>query len=256
MCMAGLVMGLTAGPALAETSVSRDIEAPVQTAVDTRQAAQKAHEKWDREQRKLVAAYERLKSENDQLTEARARLFKEASRQEKANQALVQEHEEAQRIQNEMHPFLKELTDRMKALVAGDAPFLSQERNTRLARLSAVLDDPEISAAEKYRKTMEALFIEAEYGNTIEVYQEKIRMNNTQVLGNIFRLGRVSLFFLSLDRGRAAVFNVAEGIWTDLDPSQVQAVAGAVDMAGKHRPVEVIALPLGRLALSPGGSHE
>ncbi len=256
MCMAGLVMGLAAGPVLAETSVARDIVAPVQTAVDTRQAAQKAHEKWDRERAKLVAAYERLKAENGQLTAAHLRLSKEASRQEKANQALAREHQEALRIQSEMHPFLKELTARMKALVAGDTPFLSQERNTRLARLSTVLDDPEVSAAEKYRKTMEALFVEAEYGNTIEVYQEKIQMNNTQVLGNIFRLGRVSLFFLSLDRARAAVFNVAEGIWTDLDPVQVQAVAGAVDMAGRHRPVEVISLPLGRLAVSRGGSHE
>ncbi len=254
VCITGLVLGLAVDPVLAQTSVSRDIEAPVQKAVDTRQAAQKAQEKWDEQRIRLVAAYERLKAENEQLTAARDRLSKEAARQKNTNQALAAEQEEAQRIQSEMQPFLKEVVDRMTRLLAGDAPFLSHERTTRLTRLSAVLDDPEISVAEKYRKTMEALFVEAEYGNTIEVYQEKIYMENAEVLGNIFRLGRVSLFFLSLDRETAAVFNMADGQWTALDASHVPNVVGAVDMAAKHRPMEVIALPVGRLA--QGGQHE
>jgi len=256
VCMAGLVTVMAAGPGLADTSVSNDIEGPVQKAIDTRQTTQKAREKWDGERETLVAAYERLKVENEQLTGVRDRLSKDVARQEKTNEALAAEQQEAQRIQIEMTPFLTAVAERMDDLVTGGAPFLARERTNRLARLRTILDDPEISVAEKYRKTMEALFVEAEYGNTVEVYQEKIMMDNTEVLGNLFRLGRVSLFFLSLDRGTAAVFNVADGQWTALDGTYVPAVAGAVDMAAKHRPMEVIALPVGHLAMPEGGRRE
>ena len=43
---------------------------------------------------------------------------------------------------------------------------------------------------------METLFIYAEYENTIEAYQDKVTLNEEPVIGNIFRLGRASLFFL------------------------------------------------------------
>ncbi len=251
-----LILALVPYHVLAETSVTQNIETPVQKAIHTRQKAQKAQEKWEKEQAKLVAVYEQLKAENEQLTAANKRLSKEAVTQDKANKAMTDEHLEALRIQNEMAPFLQGVTARMENLLNRDAPFLHQERTNRLARLHIILDDPQISVTEKFRKTMEALFVEAEYGNTIEVYQEKIIMDNTDVLGNIFRLGRVSLFFLSLDRTMAGVFNIADNQWESLDNDHVPAIAGAVDMAAKHRPVEVISLPVGSLAQSQGGNHE
>lgn len=251
-----LVQGATSTLVLAGPSVIKEIKTPVAKAIDTRQKTQKTQEKWEVDQAKLVAVYEQLKTENEQLTAAHKHLSKEAARQIDANKAMADEHLEALRIQNEMAPFLQGVTARMEDLTDLDAPFLHQERTNRLARLHIIFDDPEISVAEKYRKTMEALYVEAEYGNTIEVYQEKIIMDNTEVLGNIFRLGRVSLFFLSLDRTRAGVFNISDNQWKPLDNDHVPAIAGAVDMAAKHRPVEVLSLPVGRLAQSQGGNHE
>ncbi len=52
------------------------------------------------------------------------------------------------------------------------------------------------------------------------------------------------------------MFDVAQGQWVTLDKSFIPAVAGAVDMAAKHRPMEVVTLPIGRLAAPEGGSHE
>ncbi len=256
LSIAILILGLIPYHVLAETSVVRDIETPVQKAIHTRQKSQEIQDKWEAEQAKLVAVYEQLKTENERLTAAQKSLSKEAERQDKVNKAMTDENLEALRIQNEMAPFLQGVTARMENLLNRDAPFLRQERTNRLARLHIIFDDPEISVSEKFRKTMEALFVEAEYGNTIEVYQERIIMDNTDVLGNIFRLGRVSLFFLSLDRTRAGVFNIADNQWELLDNDHVSAIAGAVDMAAKHRPLEVISLPVGRLALSQGGNHE
>ncbi|MCG8619131.1 MAG: DUF3450 domain-containing protein [Desulfobacterales bacterium] len=240
----------------AQTSVSDDIEKPVKQAIDTRQATQAAQEKWDGERSKLIAQYDRLKARNEQLTAVRDRLSTRADKLTAANRALEAEKAEAERIATEMHPHLSSVTDRINALIRTDAPFLHQERITRMTKLAAIVEDPEITVAEKYRKTMEALFIEAEYGNTVEVYQEKIRLDDSEVLGNIFRLGRVSLFFLSLDQANAAVFDVASEHWVGLGSDAVQAIAAVNAMAAKHRPMEVVSLPVGRLAPAKGGDHD
>ncbi len=250
-----LLLVCLTGQVSAQTSVARDIEIPVQEAIDTRQTSQAAQEKWDEEKTRLVALYDRLKAENEQLTAGRAKLAASVARQEAANRTLEAEKAEAARIESQMLPHLSSVLERMKALVDGDAPFLTCERTTRIQKLSVILEDSEITVAEKFRKTMEALFIEAEYGNTVEVYQEKISLDSSEVLGNIFRLGRVSLFFLSLDRETAAVFDVASGQWAALGHESIRAIADVTAMAAKHRPMEVISLPVGRLAPVTGGGH-
>ena len=232
----------------ARVSVPKDIEAPVDTAVDTRQATQTVREKWDAKRQRLAEEYDRLEAENEQLAFANGNLRKKAGDLKQSNENLTREKEEAQRIRTELVPFLGELLGRLKSLVAADAPFLSQERNDRLARLEVILDDPDITIAERYRKMMEALFVEAEYGNTVEVYREKIVADEAEVLADIFRMGRVALFFLALDRESAGIFDVAKNQWHTLDKTRVPAIEAVVEMAAKHRPMEVVALPIGAIA--------
>lgn len=238
----------------ARVSVPKDIEAPVDTAVDTRQATQAAREKWDAQRQRLAEEYDRLKAENEQLLFANGNLTQKAGDLKRSNEVLTREKAEAQRIRTELVPFLEQLLGRLKALVAADAPFLSQERNDRLARLEVILDDPDITIAEKYRKVTEAQFVEAEYGNTVEVYREKIVVDGAEVLADIFRMGRVALFFLALDRESAGIFDVANNQWHTLDKNRVLAIEAVVEMAAKHRPMEVVALPLG--AIAPEGGDQ
>lgn len=87
---------------------------------------------------------------------------------------------------------IKELHD----FVAADQPF-SARSGTRLTRLVELRDDPEVPVSEKFRKVLEALLVETEYGNTIEVYQETINTGGGEMLVDIFRLGRVGLFYQS-----------------------------------------------------------
>ncbi|MBW2011938.1 MAG: DUF3450 family protein, partial [Deltaproteobacteria bacterium] len=78
---------------------------------------------------------------------------------------------EISRISEELIPYLEDVYNRLAALVENDPPFLREERQNRIKNLRKVLDDDQVSASEKFRKMTEALFVEAEYGNTVEVYQ-------------------------------------------------------------------------------------
>ncbi len=228
------------------------IEQPVKESIDIRQESQKTHEKWEQEKASLILAYEKLRFEHQAAQEKNRELVAQKKSMTKQNQTLFKQTQAFLKIKKELFPFLEQMVEQLDTLVANDVPFLKEERSMRLSRLKKMMDDPEVTISEKYRKVMEAIFIEAEYGSTIEVYQEKIKMGGQEVLGNIFRLGRVSLFFLSMDQTSCAYFNVASNVWEPLAEKHLASIQKAVEIAGKRRPVELLSLPLGGLVKQGG----
>ena len=229
-------------------NIAKDVKTKAGASITTRQNTQKKLDKWEQEKFLMIAEYEQLKQEQGVLTEENNLLLKEASEHRKLVDSLVLEKEENLRIQEEMLPFLKNIQLRLESFIANDPPFLKEERRIRLEKLNFVMEDIEISIAEKYRKVMEALFVEAEYGNTIEVYQDKIDISGKNVMADIFRLGRISLFAMSLDQAYSAFFNVGENQWMPLEKKYNPSIKTVVEIGKKRRTVEVVSLPLGRLA--------
>ena len=219
----------------------------VKMSIDTQQETQKKQENWESEKQELMALYDGLIRENEILKTTNEMLSRDESKHDALIKSLEQQKIESLRIQREMLPFLKSTLGRLETRIEMDAPFLQKERHMRLQKLTHTMEDIDTGIGEKYRKVMEALFVEAEYGNTIEVYQEKIMVSGQGVLGNILRLGRVSLLFLSLDQTSTAMFNVVQNQWVPLDKAYVPALVAGVEITSKRRPVELISLPLGRL---------
>jgi hypothetical protein len=95
---------------------------------------------------------------------------------------------------------------------------------------------------------MEALLVEAEYGSTIEVYQQTIDVDGAPSLVNVFRLGRISLFYQTLDQKRCGFYDVAATGWRPLPTAFNRCIQTAIEIGAKRRPVELLTLPLGRMA--------
>jgi small-conductance mechanosensitive channel len=224
------------------------VETHVATSIDVRQASQKEQEQWDARRAELAAEYDQLVAENEILKAENKRMSDTSTALGQGIDQLEQEKTQTRQVREELLPFLAKVQADLTRLVAEDIPFLPEERRIRLEKLAALMDDPEVAVAEKFRKTMEALGIEAEYGNTIEVYHDRILLGDRRVSGQIFRLGRISLYYLSLDGQEAAVFDVGEQQWRILDDRFVPAVAAAVEIALKRRTAGILDLPLGRLA--------
>ena len=151
-------------------------------------------------------------------------------------------------ITDRVTPFLHLLRARLAQRIEQDLPFLTAERQQRLARLDALLDDPAVAVSEKLRKVFEALLVEAEYGNTIEVYQETVTVDSQPLLADIFRLGRLGLYYQRLDRQAGGFYNVARDTWEPLDKAANRALTTAIAIGTKRQPVEILDMPLGRLA--------
>lgn len=224
------------------------IETTVHKSIDIHRKSQQELDEWEKERLKLKAKFDMLTKQNEMLSAKAEKLRTQEKAQKVLNEKLALREQESRKISEEIGPFIHDIYNRINALIASDLPFLKDERHKRMHRLKLVLDDVEVSTAEKFRKVMEALFVEAEYGNTIEVYQDKIRFEQEEILGNIFRLGRISLFFLSLDQKTAAYFSMGEKKWSVLDNRYAPAIHAAIEMGGKRRPIELLCLPLGKLA--------
>ncbi len=246
ICVAGFFCFFEIGQAFPENFPAQ-VKKSINESISMRQKTQKAEDKWAEERLRLKAKYEKLESENNRLTAENNELKKDVAARQASVDALEHEIAQIARISDELLPFLEQTYNRLAVLVKEDIPFLRDERGRRIATLGRILNDSLVSTSEKFRKVMEALFVEAEYGNTVEVYPEEIVVDGKKIQVNIFRLGRISLFFQTLDGKTTGYFDQALFAWKKFPPRYNREINAAIEMGAKQRPVDLLVLPLGRL---------
>jgi len=228
--------------------VEKQIEAPVHRAVQLDQTTQAEQSQWRDEQEKKNRVLEDLEK---QIKALAAQKQHQTDRQKILTARIEQKTQQLAdiaQISAQISPFLDQLLGKIQVLFHQDLPFLQEERSRRLETLDALAHDPKVLVSERFRKIMEALMVEAEYGQTVEVYQQTIDLSGQDTLVNIFRLGRLSLFYQTLDKQQCGFFNIAEKDWNPLNTEHLKAIQAAVDMGSKRKPVEILDLPLGRIA--------
>ena len=246
MCFVGFSCFSESLPAFSEDFPAR-VKKPVNESITIRRNTQKSADQWSEERLKLKGKYETLETDNDRLKVENNALKKNSADRRASIDALEGEIAQISRISEELLPFLEQTYDRLAKWVKEDVPFLPDERRKRLETLRRILDDPLVSTGEKFRKTMEALSVEAEYGNTVEAYREEIIIDEQKIQVNIFRLGRISLFFQSLDGEKTGYFDPAEFVWKEFPPQYNRQINAAMEMGAKRKPVDLLILPLGKL---------
>ena len=95
-------------------------------------------------------------------------------------------------------PLMLRMIDTLEQFIKLDVPFLLSERQQRVDKLKHLMDQANVTSAEKYRQILEAFLIEIDYGRTIETWQGTHPEDQTAVV-NFFRMGRVVLVYQSLD---------------------------------------------------------
>ncbi|MBT8342604.1 MAG: DUF3450 domain-containing protein [Desulfatitalea sp.] len=242
-----LLCGLSPSAAVGESG--RQIEQPVRQSIAIRQQTQQDNEHWRQERENMVTRFEALQQQHAAWQDRKAGLDQQIDATRRRVAAKEKQLADIEQMTRNIKPFLAELVTSLKARVADDPPFLAGERGQRIEWLERLMVDPDVALSEIYRKVMEALQVEAEYGFTIETYQESIMLDGQTLLADIFRLGRLGLYCLSLDRRQVGFYNPAATAWQPLAASHRQALSTAIAIAAKQQPVELLTLPLGRLVI-------
>lgn len=226
------------------------IKKPVEESIRIRQDTQSREQQWRDNREKQLASYDRLEEMKKQLEAQRSSLGEKVENTKERLAVKQKQLADVEAIRTEIGPMIAVLVEELAEFIAGDLPFLAEERRNRLQRLVELRDDPEVAVSEKFRKVMEALMVEAEYGNTVEVYQETIdEGDGRDILVDIFRLGRVGLFFQTLDRKSCGFYNMADATWQSLPSSFNRTIEIAMEIGARRRPAELVTLPLGRIHL-------
>lgn len=232
----------------ADSTVSATkVEATVGEAVAIRRSTQEQQDSWATERAELVQRYRQLKTSVARLSEYRETQAASAAELQAKVDELARRLQEADRFEAGLQDTLLAIFDRLDAYVRADLPFLLQERSDRLQSVRTQLVRVDVDAAEKLRRLLEALLIEARYGDGTEVYEKQIDVAGDALAVRVLRLGRLALFWRTPDGKRAGTFDRANAAWVELDGAGRRAVNNAMDMADRRRPHEVIALPLGRI---------
>ena len=144
----------------------------------------------------------------------------------------------------ELLPMMKEMVAVLTAFVGNDIPFLWQERQLRLTELKRLLADANVSVADKYRRILEAYQIETEYGDTIETWQAQLPLADSEKTVQLVRVGRVALYYLSLDNRHGGYWDNHTRHWLPLPASWLANVQQVQQLAANKIAPTLLDIPL------------
>jgi hypothetical protein len=186
----------------------------------------------------------------------RVAFFKYRTEQYKAFVDQVQEkisnlqfkRNEILKLREQLEPYLADVVTRMSKFIDTDLAFLPEERQKRVITLEKSLNSYDVAMSEKLRRVFaEGVQVEAEYGRSVESIDETLNLNGEETQITLFRLGRVAMYYISLDGQETGRWNQETKQWEKLPEKMNRDIRRAADIAAGKRIVEIVNLPLGEV---------
>lgn len=201
---------------------------------------QKSIDKNETIKEELLNEYKYTTSAIKSTTIYNNQLSKIIDSQKEELKSLNQQIIDIEQTQKNIFPLMIDMIKSLKMLVQKDTPFLLEERTNRVKRLESILDKADIQTHEKYRLILEAFKVEYDYAKTIESYQEKLNDKTY----NFLRLGRVALYYQSLDLKEYGYYNKSTRKWDIIEDSNSKSnIRKAIKIAKKQQNVDFLNLP-------------
>lgn len=234
------------GESVAGTRANQIQEKVIQT-IEVQRQTQKYEDAWAKKKAELLAHYRSLKANKGHLERLKLETERALDSQKTRVAELERKIKESARIREELQSYLESVVAQLEEFIKRDLPFLLKERTNRITSIKDTLVNPDISPAEKYRRVMEAVQVETEYGRTVEVYQDSIELDGKGVLVDVLRLGRLSLFCQTPDGKVVGHYDRVSGKWAPLPSRYRREINRAVEMARRERTIDLVKLPIGRI---------
>jgi len=215
--------------------------------------SQQRIEQLDDATRQALQRYRQAIEQRQQLAEYNERLTDMVSAQAEELEALEAQLASIEDTQRELLPLMQRMYASLELFVGLDLPFLMEERSERLAQLDELLKSPAASVAEKYRRLVEAYQIESDYGRTLESWRGTLGEGEQVRVVNFLRLGRVMLFYQSLDGREQGYWNTASASWEPLGDSYRRTLEQGLSIARQQQTPVMLRLPLPPVAEQEAG---
>ena len=194
---------------------------------------------------KIVSDYATVAKVVDGLKVYNSLLQRQLNNQEAEKVALDESIKNVALIERQIIPLMIRMLDSLEEFIKLDTPFLAKERSDRLGRLRGMMERSDVTAAEKFRRVLEAYNIETDYGRTIEAYQGSVVINGLQREVDFLRIGRVSLTYQSVGGEFTGAWDNSARDWVELPPATYKAeIAQGLKIARKQVAPDLIVIPV------------
>ena len=208
------------------------------------QASQQRIDSLGEQTRAMLEEYHALNRELDSLTVYNDQLQRLVQSQDEEQVLIHRQMDDIELTQREIVPLMLRMIDSLERFVTDDIPFLQPERLQRVQLLRDLMDRSDVAVAEKYRRALEAYQIELDYSRTLEAYREELGLDGQDLTVDFLRLGRIGLYYQTLDGRAAAYWDQVAQTWMPLDTSGRLAVRRALRVANQQAAPELLELPI------------
>tara|TARA_R110001599_G_scaffold113681_1_gene279000 strand:+ start:479 stop:1285 length:807 start_codon:yes stop_codon:yes gene_type:complete len=141
-------------------------------------------------------------------------------------------------------PLMLKMIDWLDMNIDADLPFHLDERNKRIESLKKNIFSPDLPLADIYRSVLDAYQVESEFGYNIESYHQSIELNGQIIESQILRVGRVGLYYLTLDGLQGGFWDKQTKQWQAVKGDSLSEINQGILIAKKQLPHNLLALPL------------
>ena len=194
----------------------------------------------------LLRAYKSAIHETEVLENYEKELALLIDEQNSKIEELKYQLQEIKHYDRELLPLVREMLETLEQFVQRDLPFHHRDRLDYIQDVREKLSDPSLSIANKFQSVLSAYRQEHHYGYGLEVYQDMLVADGSENMQtvNYLRVGRLSLYYLSLDFKEAGKWDSAAKRWNKLDREQTYNVYQAVRIANKQTAPSLLTLPM------------
>jgi hypothetical protein len=193
----------------------------------------------------IVSEYKTVSKVVDGLKVYNELLGVQIDNQLKEAASIQQSIENVSTIERQVVPLMTRMIDSLEHFVELDVPFLSEERTKRVKKLRGMMVRSDVSAAEKFRRVIEAYQVESDYGRTIEAYRGSLTFDDKTREVDFLRVGRVALLYQTIGRDTTGAWDAAAKQWVELSAADYkQHVAQGIRIARKQVAPDLLVLPV------------
>ncbi|NQY64605.1 MAG: DUF3450 domain-containing protein [Alteromonadaceae bacterium] len=199
--------------------------------------------KISNETQKLLKAYQQLNRNTQYQLAYQEQLQKTLTAQEDKKQNLLNKIDNVKTTQQQILPLIEQMTETLSHFIELDLPFNLEKRTLTVNKLKKLIADPQVSMPDKFYQLLSLYKEENLYGYSTDAYQGQLTDgSNRQV--TFLRIGRLSLYYQTLDGRESGYWNLTTKVWLKLASSYNVHIKKSIKIAQNKVVPSTMLLPI------------
>lgn len=223
------------------------VDEAVQERVEVQDFAERTQQQIDQladETEDMVTQYQNLLRRINNARSYNEQLEAQVERQQERLAGFDRQLANVEETQRSITPLMTRMLEVLGELIELDTPFLPDERRNRLAALQDMMERPDVTLPDKFRRIMEAYKIEMDYARNIETYEGELERNDTTLTVEYLRIGRLGLYYQTLDGQQSGYWDQEQRQWVALPAEYNHSIAHGLRVARKEAPPDFFRIPV------------